>query len=370
MTFGNFLPLFGFASASCSPVVIAGPCSAESAEQVMQTARGVAACGVRVFRAGAWKPRTRPGQFEGVGEKALPWLKRVQSETGLIPVVEVATSSHLRMALRSGLEAFWIGARTSANPFAVQEMADTLAELPDERRMRITMLVKNPVNPDLELWIGALQRIYLAGVRRLGAVLRGFSSYGEHIYRNIPEWRIAFELHRRIPRLPLLCDPSHIAGRSDLVLPLARQAVCMGFDGLIVEVHCRPQEALSDAAQQITITRLAELMAELKSGCAGTDINGLDALRSEIDDIDDGLISLLSRRMSVAREIGELKQQANIPVLQPQRYKKLMERRLSQAERLNLSDDFVKKIFTVLHEESVRQQVNLRDKLYDNGEID
>ena len=361
MTF-DLEPIFGFTPDASSPLVVAGPCSAESAEQVMQTARSVARCGVKVFRAGAWKPRTRPGQFEGVGEKALPWLKRVQSETGMIPMVEVATSSHLRMALRSGIDAFWIGARTSANPFAVQEIADTLAELTEEKRVRITMLVKNPVNPDLELWIGALQRIYQAGVHRLGAVLRGFTSYGEHLYRNIPEWRIAFELHRRIPHLPLLCDPSHIAGRRDLVSPLARQAICMGFDGLVIEVHCRPDDALSDAAQQITPGQLAGLMTELKSGCSTADVCGLDALRSEIDDIDDGLMSLLSRRMSVAREIGELKQSANIPVVQPDRYKKLMEQRLSQAERLDLSDEFVKKIFSVLHEESVRQQVNLRDK--------
>lgn len=360
--FDSLLPLFGFMPDPDSPLVIAGPCSAESVSQVMLTARDIERCGVKVFRAGVWKPRTRPGQFEGMGDKALPWLRRVQSETGLISMVEVATSSHLRMALRSGINAFWIGARTSANPFAVQEIADTLAELPAERRDAITVLVKNPVNPDLELWIGALQRLYRSGVRRLGAVLRGFSMYGEHRYRNLPEWRIAFELHRRVPNLPILCDPSHIGGRRDMVGPLSRQAMCMGFDGLMIEVHCNPDDALSDAAQQITPESLATIVGDLKSAAGCSEASGLEVLRSEIDDIDDSLMSLIARRMEVAREIGALKGEANMAVVQPERYKDLMEKRLDQAKILGLSGDFIRKIFGVLHEESVRLQVELRDE--------
>lgn len=356
-SFDDILPLFEFETGR--PLIIAGPCSAESAEQVMETARGIAACGVGVFRAGAWKPRTRPGQFEGMGEKALPWIKRACNETGLTPMVEVATSSHLHLALRAGIRSFWIGARTSANPFAVQEIADTLATLPAEKLDEITILVKNPVNPDLELWIGALQRIRRAGIRRLGAALRGFSMYGEYRYRNVPEWRIAFELHRRIPTLPILCDPSHISGKRELVEPLSRQALCMGFDGLIIEVHCNPSEALSDKAQQITPSDLKHMLQTIGKVSDATSADGLEALRAEIDDIDDTLMSLLSRRMAVAREIGKLKHEANIPVVQPQRYKQLIECRLQQVNKLHMSEDFVRKILSDLHEESVRQQVEL-----------
>ncbi len=359
-TFAYIKPLFDFDIDG--PLVVAGPCSAESAEQVAVTARGVADCGLRVFRAGAWKPRTQPGQFEGMGEKALPWIRKACAETGLIPMVEVATSSHLFMALRAGIKAFWIGARTSANPFAVQEIADTLAALPTEKHAEITMLVKNPANPDLELWIGALQRIYRSGVRRLGAVLRGFSMYGEHRYRNVPEWRIAFELHRRIPQLPILCDPSHISGERDMVEPLSHQALSMGFDGLIIETHCNPAEALSDSAQQITPAQLNELIRSIGTSCRDSEIAGLDALRAEIDDIDDALMAILARRMKVAREIGRLKREANVPVVQPIRYKKLMEERLGQAEAIGISDDFIRKIFGVLHEESVRQQIEIQGK--------
>lgn len=363
-SFDDLLPLFDFEEGR--PLVIAGPCSAESAGQVMDTARGVAACGVRVFRAGAWKPRTRPGQFEGMGEKALPWIKKACSETGLTPMVETATPSHLQMGLRAGIRAFWLGARTSANPFAVQEIADTLASLPAEKRDEITILVKNPVNPDLELWIGALQRIRRAGIRRLGAALRGFSMYGEYRYRNVPEWRIAFELRRRIPALPILCDPSHISGERTMVESLSQQALRMGFDGLIIEVHRNPDEALSDAAQQITPAHLQRLLQHIcKKASETKSVDGLEALRAEIDDIDDTLMSLLSRRMAVAREIGKLKHEANIPVVQPQRYRQLMECRMQQASHLHMSDDFIRKILSDLHEESVRQQVGIMNGSYE-----
>ena len=364
----NLEPLFGAAPGSASePLIIAGPCSAESREQMLATARGLASAGIRCFRAGIWKPRTRPGSFEGMGARALPWLADVREKTGMIPVTEVATAAHLRAALRAGIEAFWIGARTSANPFAVQEIADVLAELPAARREAITVLVKNPVNPDLELWIGALQRIYAAGIRRLGAIHRGFSAYGDHLYRNIPEWRIPIELKRRIPGLPLICDPSHIGGRRELVASLSQQALDMNFDGLIIESHCDPDCALSDAAQLITPDELAGVLAGLRSGQpqssggSGTPAAAsLGVLREEIDRIDVELVSLLARRMAVAREIGELKQKEGIPVVQPDRYGQLIERRVADGCSLGLSADFMKNILGTIHEESVRQQLALR----------
>ena len=228
------------------PVVIAGPCSAETEEQVMETAKDLAKNGVRIFRAGIWKPRTKPGGFEGVGSVGLTWLQEVKKETGMLVATEVANKQHVEEALNAGVDVLWIGARTSANPFAMQEIADSLvgADVP--------VLVKNPVNPDLELWIGAMQRIYNAGIRQIGAIHRGFSAYGKHLYRNMPQWHIPIELRRRMPELTLICDPSHIGGKRELVAPLSQQAMDMGFDGLIVESHCDPDSAWSDKSQQVT----------------------------------------------------------------------------------------------------------------------
>ncbi|MDE6225172.1 MAG: 3-deoxy-7-phosphoheptulonate synthase, partial [Muribaculaceae bacterium] len=231
-----------------SPLIIAGPCSAETEEQVLSTARQLAATGIKVFRAGIWKPRTKPGGFEGIGAEGLEWLKKVKAETGMKVATEVANHEHVRQALEAGIDLIWIGARTSANPFAMQEIADTLAEIGRD----VPVLVKNPVNPDLELWIGAIQRIYNAGFHRLGAIHRGFSSYGKHLYRNLPQWHIPSELRRRAPELPIICDPSHIGGKRELVAPLAQQAYDMGFNGLIIESHCDPDCAWSDKDQQVT----------------------------------------------------------------------------------------------------------------------
>lgn len=352
-------PIFGEVSCPSQPVIIAGPCSVESPEQVSEAARALATEGIKYFRAGIWKPRTRPGSFEGVGARGLKWLVKAASSNGMTPLTEVANASHLRAALRAGIRNFWIGARTSTNPFAVQEIADELALLDSVLRDSITILVKNPVNPDIELWIGAIQRFYAAGVHRLGAIHRGFSAYGEKTYRNRPEWRIPIELKRRIPELPLICDPSHIAGRRGLVEEVARRAMEMNFDGLIIESHCRPDEALSDREQQLTPAEVGNLIRTLShrhndSGAASC----LSACREEIDNIDREIVALLSRRMDVAREIGEMKRRESIPVLQPERYKALMEQKMEEAERLNLSPEFLRRIFSIIHDESVSQQLS------------
>lgn len=353
-------PLFGMAAAEQTrPLVIAGPCSAESRGQVTRTASELAGYGLKYFRAGLWKPRTRPGSFEGVGARGLPWLAEVRERLGMVPLTEVANQAHLRASLRAGIDAFWIGARTTANPFAMQELADVFASLPAARVAGITVLVKNPVNPDLELWIGAFQRLYAAGVRRLGAVHRGFSAYGDHLYRNLPEWRIPIELKRRLPNLPVLCDPSHIAGRRDLVARVARQAMGMNFDGLIVETHCSPDEALSDSAQQLTPARLAELTDSIILRMGHSDDGRLAALRDEIDSIDSELVALLGRRMDVSRMIGRFKQQAGMPVVQPARYQALMADRVAEAEKCGLPADFMRRILSTIHEESVRQQLEI-----------
>ncbi|MDE6156801.1 MAG: chorismate mutase, partial [Muribaculaceae bacterium] len=284
---------------SAAPLVLAGPCSAESREQTLATAQGLASVGIKIFRAGVWKPRTHPGGFEGIGSPALAWLGEVKEQTGMLVATEVATARHLAEAVEAGVDVVWIGARTSANPFAVQEIADALAALPAERRDSLAVLVKNPVNADLELWIGALQRINAAGIERLGAVHRGFSHYGASLYRNPPEWRVPIELHRRLPELPLICDPSHIGGRTDLIESIAQQALNLRFDGLIIESHCNPAAALSDASQQVTPARLAEILSSLVLPSDEEHQEELDILRQQIDRIDDELLELLARRMQV-----------------------------------------------------------------------
>lgn len=354
-------PIFGIPAHTSGPIVIAGPCSAESAEQTLATARELAAAGIRIFRAGIWKPRTKPGGFEGRGREALAWLAEVRRQTGMLVATEIANRRHLEEALEAGVDGVWIGARTSANPFAVQEIADSLAQLPQERKEELTVLVKNPVNPDLELWIGAIERIYGSGVRRIGAIHRGFSSYGRHLYRNQPRWAIAIELNRRIPEMPIIFDPSHVAGRRDLVARLAHQAVDMNYEGLIIESHCCPDCALSDSAQQLTPAELAAMLKTLRRRVASPATENLDDLRRRIDSIDDSLLDLLAKRMEVSREIGRYKREHSLPVVQTARYKDLMERRVADGARLDLSPDFVKAILAVIHEESVRQQVEKED---------
>jgi len=338
------------------PVVIAGPCSAESEKQMMFTALALREAGVRVLRAGAWKPRTKPGGFEGFGDIALPWLTRAARSCGMASATEVATAAHVHAALSAGIDILWIGARTTANPFAVQEIADTLHAC----GRNVPILVKNPVSPDIELWIGAIERLHAAGLTRIAAVHRGFSAYGEQYYRNAPIWRVPIELHRRLPGLPLLCDPSHIAGRRAIVGDVAQRAMDMGFDGLMIECHCCPETALSDARQQLTPQALADLLATLKlrnNPAAPSAV--LDSLRAEIDRIDDRLLALLAERMAVSDEIGRHKQHEGIPVVQPQRYKALIDRRCSQAAAQGLDAAFVRAILAAVHEESVRRQVDI-----------
>ncbi len=326
---------------------MAGPCSAESEQQVLDTARALSRAGVRIFRAGVWKPRTKPGGFEGIGTPALEWLAKAKEATGMLTATEVANERHTREAIESGIDVLWLGARTSANPFAVQEIADYLASLPQQKRDSIAVLVKNPVNPDLELWLGAIERIYNAGVRRLGAIHRGFSSYGKHIYRNPPKWRIPIEFKRRMPQIPLICDPSHIGGCRELIAPLSQQAMDMNFDGLIIETHCNPDAALSDS---------------LVVPADGQPTETLDMLRQQIDRIDDELIELLAKRMRVARDIGRFKKEHRMSVVQPGRYNDLMQRRVDTGVKLELDAEFVKAILGTIHEESVRQQVEICSK--------
>ena len=333
------------------PLVIAGPCSAETEEQVMDTARQLSAKGMKIFRAGIWKPRTKPGGFEGVGVEGLSWLKEVKKETGMYVSTEVATAKHVYECLKAGIDILWVGARTTANPFAVQEIADAL------KGVDIPVLVKNPVNPDLELWIGALERINNAGLKRLGAIHRGFSSYDKKLYRNLPQWHIPIELRRRIPNLPIICDPSHIGGRRELIAPLSQQAMDLGLDGLIVEAHCSPDCAWSDKAQQVTPQGLAYICRNLVIRETNATTESLTELRSQIDKLDDELLELLSRRMRVSRDIGQYKKEHNMPVLQAQRYGELLTRRADQAVRMGMDREFMRSVLQAIHEESIRQQM-------------
>ncbi|OIP84429.1 MAG: 3-deoxy-7-phosphoheptulonate synthase [Porphyromonadaceae bacterium CG2_30_38_12] len=335
------------------PLIIAGPCSAETEEQVMDTARKLSARGIKIFRSGIWKPRTKPGGFEGNGVMALPWLKRVKTELGMYTAVEVATAAHVREALAYDVDILWIGARTSANPFAVQEVADAL------EGMDIPVLIKNPVNPDLDLWIGAIQRIYNAGIRRIGAIHRGFSSYDKKIYRNLPQWHIPIELHRQIPNLPIICDPSHIGGKRELIAPLCQQAMDLNFDGLIVESHCNPEKAWSDASQQVTPEVLDFILNTLVIRDTTQTTENLSALRRQIDEQDESLLELLARRMRISEEIGQYKKEHNMPILQTQRYDEILQHRISQAVEMGMDAEFMKTILVAIHEESVRHQQDI-----------
>lgn len=335
------------------PVVIAGPCSAETEEQVMDTARQLAAKGVRIFRAGIWKPRTKPGGFEGVGADGLPWLQRVQKELGMLTATEVATPKHVEAALAAGVDILWIGARTVANPFAMQELADAL------KGHDVPVLVKNPVNPDLELWIGGLERLNGAGIKRLGVIHRGFSSYDKRIYRNLPMWHIPIELRRRYPQLPVFGDPSHIGGARELVAPLCQQAMDLGFDGLIVESHCNPDAAWSDAKQQVTPDVLDFILDKLVIRDASQSTESLDALRRQIDEVDSSLIELLSKRMRISREIGQFKREHKMTVVQTGRYSEILDKRGAQGVLCGMAPEFMKTVFEAIHEESVRQQIDI-----------
>ena len=336
-------------------MLIAGPCAAESEAQVLETARDVKACGVSLFRAGVWKPRTRPGTFEGIGEKAFEWLVKARSETGLRFAVEIANGRHVKTALEHGADVLWVGARTTVTPFAVQEIADAL------RGTDIPVLVKNPVNPDLELWTGAIERLANAGLTRLAAVLRGVSGLEAGHYRNAPDWPLALALKQRFPTLPFICDPSHIAGDTKYIREISQQALNLDFEGLMVETHFDPENAMSDKHQQLTPQQLSELLAELVVKCHDDTASegvqkALAACRCEIDQADMTLLATLARRMEMSRRIGELKKSANLTVLQSTRWEQVLGHAIEHGRSIGLSEEFVRDIFNRIHIESITQQ--------------
>ncbi len=336
------------------PFRIAGPCSAETEEQVMAVAQGLAPLGIDLFRAGVWKPRTRPGAFEGNGAVALPWMRRVKQETGLRTTIEVANANQVYEALKHGIDVLWIGARTTVNPFSVQEIADAL------RGVDVPVLVKNPVNPDLDLWIGAIERIQQAGVTRVGAIHRGFSAYAKSKFRNAPYWEIPIELRRRMPDLPLICDNSHICGNREDLLEVAQQALDLNYDGLMTEVHGTPDAAWSDAKQQITPFTYGELLNRLIVRRETTDnaefLEHIENLRHKIDEVDMELLNLLARRMRFAEDIGRYKQRNNISILQASRWNEILDKAFTEGRQRGLSDDFVEKFLSAIHQESITHQ--------------
>jgi chorismate mutase len=336
------------------PMVIAGPCSAETEEQVMSTARDLAARGIHVFRAGIWKPRTHPGSFEGVGTPGLKWLKRVKEETGMKVCTEVASEKHVYECLKYGIDMVWVGARTSANPFLMQEIADALQD------MDIPVLVKNPVNPDLDLWVGALERLNRAGVRKLGVIHRGFSSTDSAPYRNAPGWQIAIELRSRYPQLPFFADPSHMGGDRKYLQELSQRAMDLGLEGLMIESHCHPAKALSDAKQQLTPPDLLDLLESLQireKDSGDKDYReGIDQLRAQIDIIDESLLYSFGSRMEVSRKIGTYKRVHNVAILQTGRWEQVLAGMKEKARKYGLSEKFIEDVFNAVHEESVRVQ--------------
>jgi chorismate mutase len=338
------------------PFIISGPCSAESEEQVMQTALGVSKYNVNVFRAGIWKPRTRPEFFEGVGAKGLKWLRRAKKATNLPVTVEVANPKHVDECLKHEIDILWIGARTTVNPFSVQAIADAL------NGVDIPVMVKNPVNPDIDLWIGALERLNGAGIKKLAAIHRGFSTIYNSPYRNNANWKIPIELRTRIPNLPLICDPSHICGNRRLLLSVAQKAMDLLFDGLMIECHIDPKSALSDARQQVTPDQLGDLLSRIVLKTIYSHDQEFELFikrsREEIDDIDYQIIDLFGRRMEVAKEIGRYKSRENISILQPERWKEIVESRIKAGRERNLSEHFVLRVYEYIHEEAIRQQGN------------
>ncbi len=337
------------------PLLIAGPCSAESEEQVLETAKLIEKDHrAMVYRAGLWKPRTRPGTFEGVGAKGLPWLKKVKEQTRLLVATEVAKAEHVQQAIDAGVDILWIGARTTVNPFSVQELADAL------KGHDIPVLVKNPINPDLQLWIGALERINQAGITKLGAIHRGFSPNSESKYRNDPKWKLAIELKRILPDMPIVCDPSHIGGSRELIEPVAQKAFDLQMEGLMIETHINPEVALSDAKQQVTPARLKTILDAIilrRADSANNEfVESLKELRGKIDNVDDELITLLGKRMALVDQIGESKKENNVTILQVGRYENILNDRVAKGEDENLSADFVKDIFEFIHQNSIKRQ--------------
>ncbi|MBG7613506.1 bifunctional 3-deoxy-7-phosphoheptulonate synthase/chorismate mutase type II [Polaribacter sp. BAL334] len=336
------------------PLVIAGPCSAETEEQVLKIAHELKDSDVNYYRAGIWKPRTRPGMFEGVGEIGLRWLKKVKEETGMKTCTEVANAAHVKLAVDNDVDLLWIGARSTVSPFIMQEIADALQGTDK------IVLVKNPVNPDLALWLGGIERLYTAGIKNLGAIHRGFSTYEKSKYRNIPEWQLAIEFQHKFPDLPLICDPSHITGNRNMIFDVSQTALDLNFDGLMIETHIDPDNAWSDAAQQVTPTRLKQIMEDLKIRKeTETDTkfkDSLENLRAQINVIDDQLIDMLGKRMKVADQIGQLKKEKNVAVLQSKRWNEILGNMVLEGEQRGLSEEFILRMFKAIHQESINHQ--------------
>lgn len=336
------------------PLVIAGPCSAETEEQVLKIAHELKDSDVSIFRAGIWKPRTRPGGFEGVGEIGLKWLQKAKAETGLLMGTEVATAAHCKLALEHDIDVLWVGARTTANPFAVQEIADTL------KGTDKIVLIKNPVNPDLSLWLGGVERLHMAGIEKLGVIHRGFSTYEKTKYRNIPEWQIAIELQNKFPDLPLIIDPSHITGDRKMILEVTQEALDLNYDGMIIETHTDPDNAWSDAAQQVTPDALKQIFKDLRVRKTDDKTDEysqkMSKLRANIDVLDANLLDLLGKRMKVADEIGQVKKDANVAILQNNRWNEILGKMILEGEKKGLSEEFVLKMFKAIHQESISHQ--------------
>lgn len=342
------------------PLVIAGPCSAETEEQVLKIAHELKESDVSIFRAGIWKPRTRPGGFEGVGAIGLKWLQKAKAETGLLMATEVATAAHVQLALEHDIDVLWIGARTTVNPFAVQEIADALQGTDK------IVLLKNPVNPDLSLWLGGLERLYNADIKKLGVIHRGFSTYEKTKYRNNPEWQIAIELQSRFPDLPLICDPSHITGKRDMIQEVSQQALDLNYDGLIIETHIDPDNAWSDAAQQVTPAALKQMFIDLKvrkETDEADDYNlRLAKLRTQIDEYDEKILEILGGRMKIADQIGVLKKEKNVAILQNKRWNEILGKMILDGEKKGLSEEFVLQLFKAIHQESINHQEKVYKK--------
>lgn len=341
------------------PVIIAGPCSAETEEQVLATAHELKSVGVKIFRAGIWKPRTRPNAFEGVGKEGLKWLRKVKEETGMLTSTEVANVKHVYEALKNGIDILWIGARTTTNPFAVQDIADSL------KGVDITVMVKNPVNPDVDLWVGAFERLNNSGINRLIAIHRGFSVYDKSLFRNDPQWQIPIELRRRIPQLMMITDPSHICGNRQLLYDVSQKAMDLNFDGLIIETHINPDKALSDANQQITPSELGNLLKRLvfrKADENGDSQMTLAELREQIDKLDDKVVNIFEQRMKIVEEIGQYKKEQNLTILQTRRWDDILKNRISLGTRKGLSEEFILKVFQAIHQESINHQTIIMNK--------
>ena len=336
------------------PLVIAGPCSAETESQVLGIAHELKNSDVSIFRAGIWKPRTRPGNFEGVGSIGLKWLQKVKKETGLLVTTEVANANHVKIALDHDIDVLWIGARSTVSPFIVQEIADAL------KNTDKIVLLKNPVNPDLSLWYGGIERLYTANIKKLGVIHRGFSTYSKTKFRNNPEWQIPIELQNKFPDLPLICDPSHICGRRDIIKQTSQKALDLNFDGLMIETHNDPDNAWSDAAQQITPKTLINLMKDLvirkESLEERSFINELENLRIKIDNADSQILDIIGNRMKVSEEIGKIKKNQNVAILQSARWNDILEKMISDGKEKGLSEDFILKIFKAIHQESINHQ--------------